>query len=237
MGFIAHAWLNYPSEVGHNNPPPFSSHASGLHRSGATLHPGDASTNLTATPDAWTVSLSPEQMQRYRNDSAEMLHFSFQNYMQHAFPRDDLRPISCRGSNSQGGIAVTLLDSLDALVIFDDIPAFQEAVQWVSEQRLHLFNVDARVHVFEVTIRALGGLLSAHSLLQLDPGLAPDYDGSSLLDASIDLADRLIPAFDTPTGLPLSWVNLRRGQVKGDTRVTCTGKNTAGTLLILLNKY
>jgi mannosidase alpha-like ER degradation enhancer 2 len=169
-------------------------------------------------------------MELYRNDSAEMFHFSFQNYMQHAFPRDDLRPISCRGSNSQGGIALSLLDSLDALVIFDNVPEFQSAVQWVTDQRPKLFNVDARVHVFEVTIRALGGLLSAHSLLQLDPTLAPDYDGHSLLDAAVDLADRLMPAFDTPTGLPLSWVNLKRGQVAGDTRVTCTA--CAGTLLL-----
>ena len=28
------------------------------------------------------------------------------------------------------------------------------------------FNVDARVHVFELTIRAVGGLLSAHMLIQ-----------------------------------------------------------------------
>ena len=35
------------------------------------------------------------------------------------------------------------------------------------------------------------------------------YDGG-LLRAAVDLADRLMPAFDTPTRIPLSWVNLRR---------------------------
>ena len=39
-------------------------------------------------------------------------------------------------------------------------------------------------------------------------GLVPAYDGC-LLRLAVDLADRFMPAFDTPTGIPLSWVNLR----------------------------
>ena len=31
--------------------------------------------------------------------------------------QDDLRPISCRGRNSQGGIGLTLIDALDTLVV------------------------------------------------------------------------------------------------------------------------
>ena len=34
-------------------------------------------------------------------------------------------------------------------------------------------DVDVRAHVFELTIRSLGGLLSAHSLLIRDPALMP----------------------------------------------------------------
>lgn len=37
----------------------------------------------------------------------------------------------------------------------------------------------------------------------------PGYDGS-LLRLAVDLADRFMPAFDTPTRIPLSWVNLRK---------------------------
>lgn len=46
-----------------------------------------------------------------------MFRFGYGQYMQHAFPRDDLRPISCRGKDSQGGIALTLIDSLDTLIV------------------------------------------------------------------------------------------------------------------------
>jgi hypothetical protein len=62
--------------------------------------------------------------------------------------------------------------------------------------------------VFEVTIRALGGLLSAHALLARAPGLVPGYSGG-LLAAATDLAERMMPAFSTPTGLPASFINLR----------------------------
>lgn len=46
-----------------------------------------------------------------------MFRFGYSQYMERAFPRDDLRPISCRGKDSQGGIALTLIDSLDTLVV------------------------------------------------------------------------------------------------------------------------
>lgn len=39
--------------------------------------------------------------------------------------------------------------------------------------------------------------------------LPPGYTDGLLLKA-VDLADRLMPAFDTPSGIPLSWVNLRK---------------------------
>ena len=64
----------------------------------------------------------------------------------------------------------------------------------------------------------------------------PFYDGSSLLEKALDLAERLLPAFDTPTGIPLSWVNLTEtGQKpfqprKEKDRSTCAA--CAGTLLL-----
>ena len=31
--------------------------------------------------------------------------------------QDDLRPLSCSGTNSQGGLALTLVDALDTLAV------------------------------------------------------------------------------------------------------------------------
>lgn len=172
-------------------------------------------------------TLTTSALLQYEKESREMFLTTYKDYIRYAFPMDDLRPLSCKGVNSQGGVALTLLDSLDSLLVFQDLVSFRHAVTHIKNHSS--FDFDVRVHVFEMTIRALGGLLSAHNLLALDDRLVPGYEGW-LLQAAVDLADRLVPAFDTPTGLPLSWINLRRGQVRGDTRVTCTA--CAGTLLL-----
>jgi Glycosyl hydrolase family 47 len=50
-------------------------------------------------------------------------------------------------------MAVTLLDALDAHLVFNDSAAFAHAVSLAVERVS--FNVDARVHVFELTIRCV----------------------------------------------------------------------------------
>ena len=54
-----------------------------------------------------------------------------------------------------------------------------------------------------------GSLLSTHVLLVNNPTIMPEYSGC-LLRLATELGDRLLPAFNTPHGIPLSWVNLRR---------------------------
>jgi hypothetical protein len=46
---------------------------------------------------------------------------------------------------------------------------FAKAVNWASKNLT--FDLDKRVHTFELTIRALGGLLSAHMLAKQLPGV------------------------------------------------------------------
>ena len=83
---------------------------------------------------------------------------------------------------------------------------------------------------FETTIRVLGSLLSAH-LLASDPelGIMPEY-GGALLRLAVDLGNRLMPAFATPSGLPTHRVNLRHGVEKGESKESCTA--AAGTLVL-----
>jgi mannosidase alpha-like ER degradation enhancer 2 len=57
-----------------------------------------------------------------------MFDFGFGQYMQHAFPRDNLLPISCTGQDWQGGIGVSLIDTLDALLLLGRRQALQAAM-------------------------------------------------------------------------------------------------------------
>ena len=63
------------------------------------------------------------------------------------------------------------------------------------------FDLDVRANVFEMNIRLLGGLLSAHLLAEdTKLGLMPGYQGG-LLTLALDLGSRLLPAFTaSPSG-------------------------------------
>ena len=80
------------------------------------------------------------------------------------------------------------------------------------------FDRDIYVKNFEITIRLLGGLLSSYQLT----------GDKRLLALADDLGTRLLPAFNSPTGMPYVYVNLKTGAVRGES----TNPAEIGTLLI-----
>jgi Glycosyl hydrolase family 47 len=62
----------------------------------------------------------------------------------------------------QGGVALTLLDALDAHLVFGDRAAFAAAAAALPAVT---FDVDARVHVFELTIRCVSSSSPSGALL------------------------------------------------------------------------
>ena len=87
--------------------------------------------------------------------------------------------------------------------------------------------------------QVLGGLLSGH-MLSANVDVSGDgdtvaqaikqafaqhgrgkYDGT-LLKMAIDVADRMMPAFNTNTGIPIGTVNLRSGVPVGETSIAST---------------
>jgi mannosidase alpha-like ER degradation enhancer 3 len=158
-------------------------------------------------------------------------------------------PLSCKGryrdKNSPrgdidevlGNFTLTLVDSLDTLALLNKIDKFEQGVRNVIE---HVnFDKDIVVSVFESNIRMLGGLLSSHvSLLYLRAKHYPQrfkWYKNELLELAKDLGLRLLPAFDTATGLPTSRINLKYGLTKEllsteKDKFTCTA--CAGTLLL-----
>ena len=83
--------------------------------------------------------------------------------------------------------SLTLIDSLDTLVILGDFKSFQQNVDYLVNSVD--FNQPFSVNVFEVTIRVLGSLLSAHSLItdrdKTFPNLYPNYDNGLLRKARV----------------------------------------------------
>ncbi|KAH8592124.1 glycoside hydrolase family 47 protein [Bisporella sp. PMI_857] len=226
----------------------------------------------------WLVlakAMTPARIAELRQETVAMFYHGFDNYMDVAFPEDELRPVSCvpltRDSQNPrhvelndvlGNYSLTLIDSLSTLAILASAPPdkaragakalrnFQNGVKSLVEQygdgtkgpagkglRARGFDVDSKVQVFETVIRGVGGLLSAHlfasgelPIRRYEPrrgksksqvhkdGETPTiqwpnkfrYNGQ-LLRLALDLAQRLLPAFYTATGMPYPRVNLRHG--------------------------
>uniref|UniRef100_A0A4W5Q624 alpha-1,2-Mannosidase n=1 Tax=Hucho hucho TaxID=62062 RepID=A0A4W5Q624_9TELE len=165
----------------------------------------------------------------------------------HAYPADELMPLTCRGrvrglepsrgdvDDALGMFSLTLIDTLDTLVLLNKTAEFEAAVRRVLKD-VRLDN-DVVVSVFETNIRVLGGLLGGHSMAVMlkDAGHYMQWYQDELLHMAKDLGLRLLPAFNTSSGLPYPRVNLKHG-VRGPESRTGTETDTctacAGTIIL-----
>ncbi|KAG8446245.1 hypothetical protein GDO86_013914 [Hymenochirus boettgeri] len=163
-----------------------------------------------------------EEMAHYRDRVKSMFYHAYNNYLDNAFPYDELRPLTCDGQDTWGSFSLTLIDALDTLLIIGNHTEFQRVVN-VLQDTVD-FDIDVNASVFETNIRVVGGLLSAHLLskkagLELEAGWPCT---GPLLRMAEEAARKLLPAFDTATGMPYGTVNLLKGVNPSETPVTCT---------------
>ncbi|KAE8698270.1 hypothetical protein F3Y22_tig00110600pilonHSYRG00097 [Hibiscus syriacus] len=115
---------------------------------------------LFSLQKALANGVTPVEARQLRDEVREMFYHAFDGYMEHAFPLDELRPLSCGGEDTLGGYALTLIDSLDTLALLGDRERFTSSVEWIGKNLR--FDINKTVSIFETSIRVLGGLLSAH---------------------------------------------------------------------------
>jgi ER degradation enhancer, mannosidase alpha-like 2 len=134
---------------------------------------------------------------------AEALH-AWRGYQRHAWGHDELKPLSKTSHDWYADpLLITPVDSLDTLLLLGLHDEAEQARSLIVDKLS--FDRDVWVKNFEITIRVLGGLLSAHQMTG-DP---------RLLALADDLGRRLLPAFDSPTGMPYMFVNLATGKTRG----------------------
>src|SRR5947208_14016177 len=146
----------------------------------------------------------------------EFLH-AWHSYKRYAWGHDTLRPLSKTPHDWYGqSLLMTPIDALDTLILMKlDAEAAKAKALIVHDLS---FARDTYVKNFEITIRLLGGLLSSYQLT----------GDKRLLQLAEDLGTRLLPAFNSPTGLPYVYVNLHTGHV----RDPLTNPAETGTLLM-----
>ena len=129
--------------------------------------------------------------------------------------QDQYHPTSKKGTQmTPNGMGWIIVDALDTLMIMNLTSPLKHAREWITTSLN--YEQDQEINTFETTIRMLGGLLSAHYLSTEFPDMAPLADddqgapGEDLyLEKATDLADRLLGAFDSESGVPYASVNLK----------------------------
>nr|XP_019957933.1 PREDICTED: endoplasmic reticulum mannosyl-oligosaccharide 1,2-alpha-mannosidase [Paralichthys olivaceus] len=150
------------------------------------------------SPTNQEAILSKESETSWLETVRESFRHAWKGYKDFAWGHDELRPIS-KSYGEWFGLGLTLIDALDTMWILGLKEEFEEAKAWVATELTFNKNVD--VNLFESTIRILGGLLSTYNLT-----------GDTLfLDKAKDIGSRLMPAFNTPSKIPYSDVNIGKG--------------------------
>lgn len=133
-----------------------------------------------------------------------MMVHAWDNYKLYAWGKNELRPLSKRGhSGSVFGMydfGATIVDSLDTLYLMGLQSQLEDGRDWV-QKKFTLENASLDISVFETNIRFVGGFLTMYALT-----------GDVMYKEKAQyVADKLLPAFQTPTGIPMALVNLKNG--------------------------
>ena len=164
---------------------------------------------------------STEFTTREQSEMANRVRQEFQHawngYKQYAWGHDELKPLSKSYRDWYSvSLYMTPVDALDTMILMGLDDEAAKTREFVAKNLS--FDQDIYVKNFEITIRMLGGLLSSYQLT----------GDKRLLALAQDLGNRLLPAFDSPTGMPYVNVNLKTGAVSGNE----TNPAEVGTLLI-----
>ncbi|KAH8676749.1 glycoside hydrolase [Tricladium varicosporioides] len=182
---------------------------------------GDDAEKSVKAKDGWRWLQRPEKsgskidwLDR-RERVKEAFTLSWDAYDRYAWGYDEFHPVSKKGRQmTPKGMGWIIVDALDTMMLMNLTSRLTHAREWLST-KLN-YEQDQEVNTFETTIRMLGGLLSAHYLSTEFPDMAPltdDDEGAAgedlYLEKAKDLADRLMGAFESPSGIPYASVNLK----------------------------
>ncbi len=132
------------------------------------------------------------------------LTYAWEAYKRDAWGHDELRPLSRAPHDWHAAtLYMTPVDALDTLIVVGLQGEADKTRDFVAANLS--FDKDIEVKNFEITIRILGGLLSSYQMT----------GDKRLLALAEDLGNRLLPAFDSPTGMPYMYVNLKTGKTRG----------------------
>ncbi|VDO48813.1 unnamed protein product [Haemonchus placei] len=137
-----------------------------------------------------------------------MAKFAWDGYRKYAWGANELRPISKTGHSASvfgtGDTGATIVDAIDTLWIMGLKEEYEQARSWIKLSLDFTRTAKGDLSVFETNIRFIGGLLSIYALT----------NDKMYVEKAEEIAKLLLPAFDTPTGIPYAVVNVVTGSAK-----------------------
>jgi mannosidase alpha-like ER degradation enhancer 2 len=159
------------------------------------------------------IASDAEMAERVRQE----FRHAWDGYKQYAWGHDALKPLS-KSYHDWYGVPLLMspVDALDTMILMGMNDEAAKTREYIVKNLS--FDRDIYVKNFEITIRLLGGLLSSYQLT----------GDKRLLTLADDLGTRLLPVFNSPTGMPYVYVNLKTGAVRGEE----SNPAEVGTLLL-----
>ncbi|CAG7734641.1 unnamed protein product [Allacma fusca] len=169
------------------------------------FHPQHVLSGLTPDPDSY------QDIQSKRDFIKMMMKDSWDNYVRFAWGANELKPFSQTWQNGHifgsRSIGATIIDALDTLHIMGMTDEYKKARNWVEKSfdlsRISWVPWGQMASLFEINIRIIGGLLSAYALT-----------GDTLFaEKAYEVGKMILPAFDTPSGIPYNKINPTTGVI------------------------
>ncbi|KAH7070525.1 glycoside hydrolase [Paraphoma chrysanthemicola] len=186
-----------------------------------------ANTPVDIPLEHWNKRQNPAPVDRAQA-VVDTFKLSWEGYYQYAFPNDELKPVTNGFSNSRNGWGASAVDALSTALVMGEKDIVNQIISYIPE--INWSQTDISVSLFETTIRYLGGLLSGYDLLSgpLSDLATNKTDVAALLTQSINLANNLSYAFETPSGVPWNGLTFSNRGNDGDNN----GLATVGTLIL-----
>lgn len=129
---------------------------------------------------------------------------SWEGYKKYAWGHDVLLPLSKSYKDwYEESLYISPIDAYSTMKVMGLDEYAKEIEDYVIDSIS--WDKDLFVKTFEVNIRILGGMLAMY-----------EYTGDQkILDKTEEFGQKMLKAFDSPTGMPYYWFNLKTGEAKG----------------------
>ncbi|RPB03274.1 seven-hairpin glycosidase [Choiromyces venosus 120613-1] len=138
----------------------------------------------------------------------ETMSRTFWKYRLGAWGSDEIMPISGNGKTTRNGWAATIVDTLTTAAMMGLEEEFKLELSFTLG--IDFSRAEDLVDPFETTIRYLGAMVSTVELIDngvVRRGLVSEQERNALVAKAVELADKLAPGFDSPSGMIWPRVN------------------------------